>query len=331
MEYTNVRLFTHVRIGLFVLLVFGIALAPNLASATAPPTDTATWNFYQYQDQIAAYQDSVTLPAAHITIQIKNTTNHSIDSIGANVPNLASCMTITAVTTSLNNGSPDPNIVSATCDTGISGFNAALNNFNSGSTLNIYLTVNIGCIKTTTYPYGCNNEPNLTTSADWVLHMYHWQSSNPDVPFSNDIAVGNVQLNVMTNPGASTAQPLNFGTKNPYGDAINGSGINDINMVKGLLPPGPIDSLLTFPITEFQIIIAAASGSPIAPTFTLFGYNATLPPGQTFWNTIPSPIPIMASTMFILLTSFAWIRSVYERLQRASQFNTQTNDTWGKL
>jgi len=308
---------------LFALLI------PNLSFASTPPSDTSTWNFYQYADQTNPGQ------VTQINMQVKNTTTQNIDQISASVPNLHACLIVTAVTAQYAADDSYPasavpmTIPTATCSSGVSGFSIGGTGTSSvdlkpGKTLNIYLSVNVSCISA--FPPACDPIPAAPTSGDWQnFHYYHYTGT-----FASYDAIGNKTLTITNTPNP-TQQPLNWGISDKYGNAITASGITDPTKITGWLPAGPVDTIILLPINLLTKIIAAAGGICVAPTFHFMGYSGSPSCGSSFWTALGTSVSVPATALFTFALLYYWFKSIYMRIERATSFQTTPDDSWGIL
>jgi len=309
-----------------VLYAFVPTLA--LANSTLP---TAQWNFYEYADQ--------TTPSttAQLNIQVKNTTTANIDSISASVPNLNACILVTAVLAQYASDNGDmpstvpQTIPTATCSSGVSGFQigssgSASINLKPGATLNIYLTLDVGCI-TSSYPT-CDPDPTHTTQGDWQnVHYFHYTGGGGVATYN---AEGNTTFKVTNTPNPMQ-QPLDWGRDNAYANGLNNSGISSPTAISGLFPPGPLDSLLILPVTLTTQILSAAGGMVVRPTTSVFGTTMTFPTSTAIYGVIGSTATALISAALSFMLLYPWLKSLYHRLQRATSLKSHADDTWGVL
>lgn len=109
--------------------------------------------------------------------------------------------------------------------------------------------------------------------------------------------------------------------------AVDVSGMTGITT---LLPPGPVDSLLTLPLTLIQILISNTSGTCIPFTFTfVFNQQFTLPCFDDFWNQVPNSMMLFLSDLPAVYIFIKWAKSVYKRVERATMFESSVDDEWG--
>lgn len=109
--------------------------------------------------------------------------------------------------------------------------------------------------------------------------------------------------------------------------AVDVSGMTGIT---GLLPPGPLDSLLSIPITILNIFIDSTSGTCSPFTFTfVFNEEFTLPCFDVFWNQVPTSLMLFMSDLPAVILFIMWAKSIYKRVERATSFESSVDDEWG--
>lgn len=109
--------------------------------------------------------------------------------------------------------------------------------------------------------------------------------------------------------------------------AVDVSGMTGIT---GLLPPGPLDSLLSIPITILNIFIDSTSGTCSPFTFTfVFNEEFTLPCFDVFWNQVPTSLMLFMSDLPAVILFIMWAKSIYKRVERATTFESSVDDEWG--
>lgn len=106
--------------------------------------------------------------------------------------------------------------------------------------------------------------------------------------------------------------------------------VSNMGGITGLLPAGPVDSLLSLPLTLINLLISGTSGSCSPFTFTfVFGEQFTLPCFDTFWNQVPSSLLIFISDLPAVYIFIQWSKSIYKRVERAVSFESSVDDEWG--
>lgn len=291
-----------------VLAICGILLSPVVAFADA---STPVWDFYQYPDQFTPNTTIQTI------LRFKNTTANDIDAVTFELQ-LNTTVQITADTATKDGGatsishsylSPNGNRVDYGNYTNKLGLK-------SGEILEVDLNINIGGAAT------------LPTVGQWVITSYRWSNNGNTVTTYSP--TGNKTTTITDTPNP-TQQPLNWGIKNTYSEGLTKSGLGDPLIVEGLLPPGPIDSIIVLPVTLAQQLLSVMNGSYVAPTITLYGASQTLPNGSLMYNALGTVFTGLATTAASLALLLPWLRSIYVRLQNATSLESDHNEAWGRL
>lgn len=106
--------------------------------------------------------------------------------------------------------------------------------------------------------------------------------------------------------------------------------VSNMGGITGLLPAGPVDSLLSLPLTLINLLITGTSGSCTPFTFTfVFGEQFTLPCFDSFWNQVPMSLLIFLSDLPAVYIFIQWSKSIYKRVERAVSFESSVEDEWG--
>lgn len=106
--------------------------------------------------------------------------------------------------------------------------------------------------------------------------------------------------------------------------------VSGMSGVTGLLPAGPLDSLLALPANLLTILVNSTSGSCQPFTFTfVFDSEWQLPCFDTFWNQVPAPLLLFMSDLPAVYIFIKWAKSIYKRVERAVSFESSVEDEWG--
>lgn len=111
------------------------------------------------------------------------------------------------------------------------------------------------------------------------------------------------------------------------------SDISALGNVQGLLPAGPVDTLLNIPFTFLSIVSSSLSGTcvPLTGVF-VFGSTLTIPCfGNLFYNNVPAALMIFINLIpsaFILINYF---KHLYKKVDRAVSLQTTAEDEWGVI
>lgn len=111
------------------------------------------------------------------------------------------------------------------------------------------------------------------------------------------------------------------------------SDISSLGNVTGLLPPGPLDSVLNIPFKFLSIIVSSLSDLCVPLSFKfVFNEQFTLPCfGDSFYSEVPSDLMTFINLIpsgFILIGYF---KHLYKKFERAMSLETTGDDEWGVL
>lgn len=108
--------------------------------------------------------------------------------------------------------------------------------------------------------------------------------------------------------------------------------ISGLGTVTGLLPEGPVDSLLNIPFTFLSVITSSMGGVCVPVTGTwVFDSTLTIPCFDSFYNQVPDYLMNFINLIpsgFILILYF---KHLYKKVERAVSLQTTTDDTWGVI
>lgn len=106
--------------------------------------------------------------------------------------------------------------------------------------------------------------------------------------------------------------------------------VSGMSGITGILPAGPVDSLLSLPLTLINILIDSSSGSCTPFTFTfVFDEQFSLPCFDSFWSQVPAQLLLFISDVPAVYLFVLWAKSVYKRVEKAMTFETSIDDEWG--
>ena len=116
-------------------------------------------------------------------------------------------------------------------------------------------------------------------------------------------------------------------------DTPPSSDISALGNVQGLLPPGPLDSLLNIPFVFLSVVVSSFGSNCVPITGTwVFGETLTIPCfGDMFYSNVPSGMMIfidLVPSVFILIMYFKYL---YKKVDRAVSMETSTDDEWGVI
>lgn len=155
--------------------------------------------------------------------------------------------------------------------------------------------------------------------------------------YQNDVVFYSSEATSIENQIVESNKELNESIKDTN-DILNDdtppeSDISALGNVQGLLPPGPVDSLLNIPF-EFLSVLTTSFGGvcvPLSGTF-VFDSTLTLPCfSDVFYDNVPSFLMNFINLIpsgFILIQYF---KHLYKKVDRAMNMNANADDEWGVL
>lgn len=177
----------------------------------------------------------------------------------------------------------------------------------------------------------------IIDSSEWRITAYAWHRNSDGTPdgsgLFDTIPVTGLTARI-TNSPVNTTPPPAPPTSSSTGDAINGTGITDVPTIKGWLPQGPVDAIITLPIDLLNEIISVAGLTDIyanTPTITLFGYSHKLSPASDIYDGLGAGFSTALSGIASFILLYVWLKSLFHRLQRATSLQSHAEDTWGVL
>lgn len=147
-----------------------------------------------------------------------------------------------------------------------------------------------------------------------------------DLPTDIDLTDTNVKID-------DTNKKIDDTNKFLKDDTAPNSDISALGNVQGLLPPGPVDTLLNIPFTFLSIVSSSLSGTcvPLTGDF-VFGSSLTIPCfGNLFYDNVPSALMVFINLIpsaFILINYF---KHLYKKVDRAVSLQTTAEDEWGVI
>lgn len=111
------------------------------------------------------------------------------------------------------------------------------------------------------------------------------------------------------------------------------SDISSLGNVQGLLPPGPVDSLLNIPFDFLSIVISSMGNVcvPLTGDF-IFGSTLTIPCfGDTFYDNVPAGLMVFLNVIPSIFILIPYFKHLYKKIDRAVSMNSNSDDTWGVL
>ena len=114
-------------------------------------------------------------------------------------------------------------------------------------------------------------------------------------------------------------------------DSDPNADISSLGNVNGLLPPGPIDTLLNIPYNFLSVVVSSLGGVCVPYTGTfVFDSTLTLPCfSEQIYDEVPAGLMVFINlipTAFLLIKYF---KHLYKKVERATSLETTTDDEWG--
>lgn len=108
--------------------------------------------------------------------------------------------------------------------------------------------------------------------------------------------------------------------------------ISSLGNVQGVLPTGPVDSLLNIPFEFLSIMISSMSGTcvPLSGTF-VFDQVFTLPCYDSFFDEVPESLMIFIDKIPAAFLLIKYFKRLYKKVDRAVSLDSNSDDEWGVL
>lgn len=116
-------------------------------------------------------------------------------------------------------------------------------------------------------------------------------------------------------------------------DTAPESDMSSLGNVQGLLPPGPVDSLLNIPFM-FLSVIVSSFGSNCVPITGNWVFNTTLTIpcfGDMFYSNVPSALMIFIDLVPAIFILILYFKHLYKKVDRAVSMETTSDDEWGVI
>lgn len=117
-------------------------------------------------------------------------------------------------------------------------------------------------------------------------------------------------------------------------DTPPNSDISGLGNVQGLLPPGPVDSLLNIPFKFLSIIVSSFGNSDTCKSMKfnfVFDCPVELPCFNSFYSQVPSYLMIFIDTIPSGLILIFYFKHLYKKIDRAVSMETNSDDEWGVI
>lgn len=114
------------------------------------------------------------------------------------------------------------------------------------------------------------------------------------------------------------------------GDIANSDSLPSV----GLLPPGPLDSILLLPVNILNSIIQSFGGncSPVVAPLPFVGENLTFPCfSDTFYTGSMAPLATLLGGVASAFILYKYFKHLYKKVDRAVSLETTDEDEWGIL
>lgn len=192
-------------------------------------------------------------------------------------------------------------------------------------------------ISTTLYGFYVSDDPNVaafnTDYTNIINDIGNRQITAIDAATSaiNNSTEENRQntQDIINNQNTNTQSVIDTITDDTEPDAD----ISSLGNVQGLLPAGPVDSLLNIPFMFLSVITTSFGGvcRPIRGTF-VFDSTLEIPCfSDLFYNNVPDLVMTFINLIpsaFILILYF---KHLYKKVDRAISMNTNADDEWGVI
>lgn len=109
--------------------------------------------------------------------------------------------------------------------------------------------------------------------------------------------------------------------------------ISGLGNVEGLLPPGPVDSLLNIPFEFLSILTSSFSGTckPMSMNF-VFDSKLTIPCfSEEIYDRVPNYLMIFINTIPAAFILIKYFKHLYKKVDRAMSMESNADDEWGVL
>lgn len=176
--------------------------------------------------------------------------------------------------------------------------------------------------------YGLSTEPIIIDSTSGNII-----NQNNTIISQNDVLIQNQQE---TNDKLDQTNE-ELGEMNDYIQDDTPASTEDVDLdslgtVSGLLPAGPLDSLLNIPFTFLSVLTSSMSGTcvPITGTF-VFDSTLSIPCFDSFYDDVPDYLMNFINLIpagFILIMYF---KHLYKKIERAVSLETTVDDEWGVI
>lgn len=111
------------------------------------------------------------------------------------------------------------------------------------------------------------------------------------------------------------------------------SDISVLGNVTGVLPPGPLDSLLNIPFKFLSVLTSSFSGTCVPMNTTwVFGKSLTIPCfSEMFWDKVPIALMTFLDVVPAIFILIKYFKHLYKKIDRAVSMETNSDDEWGVI
>lgn len=193
----------------------------------------------------------------------------------------------------------------------------------------------------TNYLVGQLKGSNLTYNVAFWSNTVSLQSAVSDNPLASYLGDITNQNNTMINQNQTIINQNTQTNQNlkDINDTLNddtppSADISALGNVQGLLPPGPVDSLLNIP-TQFLSVVTSSLGGQCKPLSGKWVYDQSLTfPcfNEIIWDDFEDDTLLkfleLIPCAFILVKYF---KHLYKKVDRATSMNSNSDDEWGVI
>ena len=116
-------------------------------------------------------------------------------------------------------------------------------------------------------------------------------------------------------------------------DSAPDSDISVLGNVSGVLPPGPLDSLLNIPFKFLSVLTSSFSGTcvPISGTW-VFDQTLTIPCfSEIFYDNVPAILMTFIDLVPATFLLIKYLKYLYKKVDRAASMESNSDDEWGVI
>lgn len=216
-----------------------------------------------------------------------------------------------------------------------------------------YITYSTGA-SILSYTFKANTSGNfvfmtMSTSAnftgEWKLYGYQIIDHGSQAPSTSEIQQAlqnnfydlensiNSNINELKDKQDQTNQELSDMNDYLTDDTPPEADLDSLGNVQGLLPAGPIDSLLNIPFMFLSVLTSSMSGTcvPLEGTF-VFDSTLSIPCfGEMFYEEVPDLLLNFISLIPSAFILIGYFKHLYKKVDRAVSMDTTSDDEWGVL